>query len=48
MEEEVGECAGALLVGRVRGLQDEGCLDGEEEAGLWRKVSMIRLPRGGY
>lgn len=34
MEEEVCESAGAFLFGRVRGLEDEGCLNGEEEAGL--------------
>lgn len=46
MEEEVGECAGALLVGRVRGLQDEGCLDGEEEAGLWRGINDTVVAKG--
>ena len=34
MEEEVGEGAGALLGGRVRGLEDEGGLRYDEEAGL--------------
>ena len=34
MEEEVDEGAGALLLGCVRRLQDEGGLDGEEETGL--------------
>jgi hypothetical protein len=34
VEEEVGEGAGALLLGRMRGLEYESCLDGEEEAGL--------------
>lgn len=43
VEEEVGDCAGALLVGGMRGLQDQGCLDGEEEAGLCWRVSMIGL-----
>jgi hypothetical protein len=32
VEEEVDECACAFLGGGVRGLEDEGCLDGEEEA----------------
>lgn len=30
---EVGDGARPLLLGCVRGLEDEGCLDGEEEAG---------------
>lgn len=34
VQEKVGDGAGALLFGRVRRLQDEGCLDGEEESGL--------------
>ena len=34
VEEKVREGSCALLFGRVRRLQDEGCLDGEEEAGL--------------
>ena len=34
VEEEVGDCAGALLFGRVGRLEDQGCLDGEEEPGL--------------
>ena len=34
VEEEVGDCAGALLLGRVGRLEDQSCLDGEEEAGL--------------
>ena len=34
VEEEMGNGTRALLFGRVRRLQDEGCLDGEEEAGL--------------
>lgn len=34
VEQEMCERAGALLFRRVCGLQDEGCLDGEEEAGL--------------
>jgi len=45
VEEKVCEGAGAFLVGGVRGLEDEGGLDSEEEAGLQNenKVSMIRL-----
>lgn len=46
MEEEVGNGAGALLLERVRGLEDESGLDREEEAGLLG-VSMIRLSGGG-
>ena len=34
VEKEVGKGAGALLFRGVRGLKDECCLDGEEEAGL--------------
>lgn len=34
VEGEVGKCARAFLLLRMRGLDDEGCLDGEEEAGL--------------
>ena len=34
MEQGVCEGASAFLVFGVRGLDDEGCLDGEEEAGL--------------
>jgi len=34
VEEKVGNGTRALLFGRVRRLQDQGCLDGEEEAGL--------------
>ena len=34
VEEEVRQGACALLLRGVRGLDDEGCLDGEEEAGL--------------
>lgn len=34
MEEEMGDGAGALLLGGVGRLQDEGCLDGKEKAGL--------------
>lgn len=33
VEEEVSECAGALLLGGMGRLKDEGGLDGEEEAG---------------
>lgn len=33
VEEQVGKCARALLIGGVGGLEDEGGLDGEEEAG---------------
>jgi len=33
VEESVGEGARALLRGSVCGLQDQGCLDGEQEAG---------------
>lgn len=43
MEEEVGECAGALLGRGVGGLEDEGCLDGEEETGLWDGEWLFRV-----
>jgi hypothetical protein len=33
VEQEVGECAGAFLLGSVCWLEDEGGLDGKEEAG---------------
>jgi hypothetical protein len=32
VEEEVSECAGAFLLRGVSWLEDESCLDGEEEA----------------
>lgn len=41
MKEEVYECAGALLFGCVGWLQDEGGLDGEEEAGGVEKLQSL-------
>jgi hypothetical protein len=35
VEEKMRERAGALLFGGVGRLHNEGCLDGEEKAGLW-------------
>lgn len=45
VEQEVGDCASALLLGCMRGLKDESCLYGKQEAGLYHRLSMIRLPR---
>jgi hypothetical protein len=46
VEEEVGDGAGALLGGCVCWLEDEGGLDGEEEAGLVGVSSRRFVERG--
>jgi hypothetical protein len=47
MEEEVGECAGAFLVGRVGRLEDESGLYGEEEAGRVEELEAgVRMELG--
>jgi hypothetical protein len=43
VEQEVGECASALLAWGVCGLEDEGGLNGEEETGGVEQLFAISL-----